>query len=503
MDPLPVASVEEARRLRRGIVLVVVAANFGAALLLFCLLNFLINNPDDDLASSFAQFVVVSVIAFGAGSIIGSWLFRPLERWVEEGRPPTPAEQALAIGGPRLVALLAFGFWVATAVIIGTIEVLDGGPAIEGLRNGGAVFAGGLTATALSYLLVERRARPLVAAVLAGRAPARSRTLGLRPRLLLSWALGSGVPFFAILVGELSAGPDDPRISSATAVFLVCVGLVIGALMTVTVVRSVAEPIDGVRAALAAVQKGDLAVAVPVDDGGEIGRLQAGVNQMVEGLRERQHLADLFGRHVGGDVARQALEQGIRLGGERREAAALFVDLRNSTGLAASTAPEEVVEVLNRFFAVVVETVTAEGGWVNKFEGDGALCVFGAPVSQPDHAARALRAARTLRDRLADAGLSGAIGVSAGEVVAGNVGTEARYEYTVIGDPVNEAARLTEAAKDHDGATLASGAAVDVAGDEAARWEPVAEVHLRGRSAVTRAFAPGRGRPAAPAPASG
>jgi adenylate cyclase len=273
-------------------------------------------------------------------------------------------------------------------------------------------------------------------------------------------------------------------------VFLVAIGLVVGALMTVYVVRSVAEPIAGVRDALAAVERGDLSVAVPVDDGGEIGRLQAGVNQMVEGLRERQRIADLFGRHVGDEVARQALDQEIRLGGECRQASALFVDLRDSTGLAATTPPEQVVEVLNRFFTVVVEAVSAEGGWVNKFEGDGALCVFGAPVGQPDHAARALRAARTLRTRLVDAGLSAAIGVSAGEVVAGNVGTEARYEYTVIGDPVNEAARLTEAAKDHDGATLASDAAIGLAGDEGGAWQPVVEVRLRGRTAVTRAFAP-------------
>ena len=468
----------------------VVAANFVAALLLFCLLNLLNRDPDADLGQAVVVFVVVSSCAFTAGSLIGVRLFRPIEGWVASGRPATPAVEALAVGGPRLVALLAFGFWLLTAVAMAAREVLDGGPGMEAVRNGGSVFAGGLTSTALSYLLVERRARPLVAAVLGGRPPARSRTLGLRPRLLLAWALGSGVPLLAILVGEISAGPSDPRISSATAVFLVGVGLVVGALMTVFVVRSVVEPIDGVRDALGAVEQGDLDVAVAVDDGGEIGRLQAGVNQMVQGLRERQRIADLFGRHVGDEVARQALDRGIRLGGECRDAAALFVDLRDSTGLASSTPPEEVVDVLNRFFTVVVDAVSAEGGWVNKFEGDGALCVFGAPVSHPDHAARALRAARVLRDRLADAGLSAAIGVSAGEVVAGNVGTEARYEYTVIGDPVNEAARLTEAAKDHDGATLASGSAVDGAGEEASHWHLVAEVRLRGRSALTRAFAP-------------
>jgi adenylate cyclase len=91
--------------------------------------------------------------------------------------------------------------------------------------------------------------------------------------------------------------------------------------------------------------------------------------------------------------------------------------------------------------------VAAEGGWVNKFEGDGALCIFGAPVTLDDCALRALRAARVLRQELlvlaaSNPELDAAIGVSAGTVVAGNVGDEQRYEYTVIGTPVNEAARL-------------------------------------------------------------
>jgi adenylate cyclase len=238
------------------------------------------------------------------------------------------------------------------------------------------------------------------------------------------------------------------------------------------------------------VQRGDLATEVAVDDGGEIGELQAGVNQMVDGLRERERLADLFGRHVGSEVARQALDEGVHLGGERRGASALFVDLRDSTALAASAPPEEVVRLLNRFFAEVVDAVTEEGGWVNKFEGDGAMCIFGTPASQPDHAARALRAARRLQASLSSIGVRAAIGVSSGDVVAGNVGSEERYEYTVIGDPVNEASRLTTAAKEHEGHVLASGAAVDASGDEATRWSFECKLPLRGRPSPTRAYVP-------------
>ena len=130
---------------------------------------------------------------------------------------------------------------------------------------------------------------------------------------------------------------------------------------------------------------------------------------------------------------------------------------------------------------------------VNKFEGDAALCVFGAPVPQDDHARRALACARRLRARLdeLDGGLDAAIGVACGTVVAGNVGAEARFEYTVIGDPVNEAARLTELAKQHDQRLLASGDAVDCAGGaEAAHWLLDGEVTLRGRECPTRIAVP-------------
>ena len=147
--------------------------------------------------------------------------------------------------------------------------------------------------------------------------------------------------------------------------------------------------------------------------------------------------------------------------------AVLFVDLVGSTALAARRPPTEVVALLNSFFAIVVEAAERHGGWVNKFEGDAALCVFGAPTATDDAAGDALAAARELRDRLAaelpelDAG----IGVSAGRAVAGNIGAEERFEYTVIGDPVNEAARLCELAKKRPERVLASDAALERAGD--------------------------------------
>jgi adenylate cyclase len=214
---------------------------------------------------------------------------------------------------------------------------------------------------------------------------------------------------------------------------------------------------------------------------------------MVAGLREREQLHDLFGRQVGLDVAREALSRQPSLGGRTQTVSALFVDVVGSTALAEREAPEHVVALLNRFFEIVVSVVDDHGGMVNKFEGDAALCVFGAPIEQGDHAARALAAARDLRARLDAAveGLDAAIGVACGDAVAGYIGAESRFEYTVIGDPVNEASRLTELAKQRPGRILASADAVTCAGDEeGARWEVDGEVTLRGRSSPTRLAVP-------------
>jgi adenylate cyclase len=245
-----------------------------------------------------------------------------------------------------------------------------------------------------------------------------------------------------------------------------------------------------------------------VDDGSEVGQLQAGFNRMAEGLCERERIRDLFGRQVGEDVARAALRDGAGLGGEEREVGALFVDLVGSTAMATAKPPTEVVRVLNRFFQVVVEVTEREGGLVNKFEGDAALCVFGAPVRRDDPAGDALRCARRLAERLArdvpevDVG----IGVSAGTAVAGNVGAEHRFEYTVIGDPVNEAARLCALAKERPERVLASHEALERASaQERAAWSGSEPALLHGRDAPTLLATPrpsAAGRPSRPAAAT-
>jgi class 3 adenylate cyclase len=213
---------------------------------------------------------------------------------------------------------------------------------------------------------------------------------------------------------------------------------------------------------------------------------------MVSGLIERDMVRDLFGRHVGSDVARRAIQQGASLSGDVAEAAVLFIDLVGSTQFAADHSPQEVAQVLNDFFGIVVSEVDQRHGLINKFQGDAVLAIFGVPLPSEEAASEALATARALgakmrRLTMVDFG----IGVSAGSVFAGNIGAENRYEYTVIGDAVNEAARLADIAKTTECRILCSAAAVDrVDMEEHRHWASHGEAVLRGRVQATHLFVP-------------
>lgn len=464
----------------------------------------------------------VAVALYLAIGLPARWLWRERRsravwRWLRDDRAPDGRERVLALREPLRQAAVQAAFWGVGAVLFAGLMV---SVSVEhAVEMALAIVLGGVTTCALTYLLVERLLRPVTARALAGapsvpgvvcragRWPASmwgveqpERPVGpcIEARLITAWVLASGVPLLGLVLLALRAVSgrlenQNPDALAVLVLILAGAGLAAGAVAAVLSARSLADPLGAVRRALARVRAGDLDAQVAVDDASEVGLLQAGFNDMAAGLRERERLRDLFGRHVGEEVARRALAEGVSLGGEVREIAALFIDIVGSTALAATRPPEVVVSQLNRFFTVVIDVVEGHGGWVNKFEGDGALCVFGTPAAQPDMAGQALAAARVLRQRYQEElpELDAGIGVSAGLAVAGNVGSERRLEYTVVGDPVNEAARLCELAKSQPARVLASATILaKTSTDEAARWHLGDETTLRGRSAPTRLATP-------------
>ena len=453
-------------------------------------------------AFNLAVFLGFLFISFTTASYLSLRLLIPVIRWQRRDTLLTDSDPAVtelarvrALKMPYYRTMINVANWLLGSVVF----IVASWPVASKSAPVVAVASGlGATATAIiGYLQSERVLRPVAVAALRGGVPENFRAPGVIQRQVMTWVLSTGVPILAIVLAlvaskfEVLTAPADKL--TTPILLLAIAALIIGLFGTVLVAMSIADPLRQLRWALGEVQRGNYNAHMQIYDASELGLLQAGFNDMVRDLAERQRLRDLFGRYVGEDVARRALERGTELGGQERDVAVLFVDLVGSTQLAATMPAGEVVNLLNDFFRVVVDTVNRHGGFVNKFQGDAALAIFGAPIEHPDACGAALAASRELHDEVLKVlgQTEFGIGVSAGRAIAGHIGALARFEYTVIGDPVNEAARLTELAKLEAGHVLASAIAVSGALDaEALCWDVGEIVELRGRVAPTQLARP-------------
>ena len=382
--------------------------------------------------------------------------------------------------------------WALAAAVMIPLNI-DGGLRVLILLVSAVMF--GATATVCTgFLFTQRALRSLMVAATVDFEHAE-RAPGVRARLILMWTMCSALPGAGIVVLVMLRAngwiiqPDAPI--EVPVLVLALVAVVLGLRAMILVSSSISDPVHEVVDAMAEVERGRLGHVIDVYERSEIGQLQTGFNRMVAGLQERDRLRDLFGRHVGEEVVRRAVEERESVSGDEREVAILFIDLVGSTQLAATREPHEVAAVLNDFFRIVVAEVDKRDGLINKFQGDAALAVFGAPLRIDDPATAALATARALGGELRRLLVDFGIGVSAGPVFAGNIGAENRYEYTVVGDAVNEAARLADRAKNFDSRVLCSSAAIGCA-DEAERrcWGLQGSEMLRGRSRLTQISAP-------------
>jgi adenylate cyclase len=492
-----------ARRVRVLTLAATISANAVGIAVVICFAVWALPQPDgvDSSSALPVNLAVGGAYALLALAIGVVWGRRRVERgpkgfkaWLEDDLTPTPAQQRRVLRAPLRVMFVQIVLWgLATLLFAGLNTIYS---PLLALGIGMTVALGGITTSSAAYVLIELALRPVASRALAAGPIDRRFVPGVAMRWLLAWGLGTGTAIVGIVLVGIVALTDveiDEQALAITMIVLGGVALGFGALVSALAAYATVHPIASIRRGLERVGEGDFSVELAVWDSTEMGLLQSGFNEMVAGLRDRERIRDVFGRQVGHEAARHALAaEKPQLGGQVCEVAVLFVDVIGSTELAASRDPREVVALLNGFFAEVVEAVDAQGGWINKFEGDAALALFGAPTPLPNHAAAALAAARDLDARLRQrvGGLRAAIGVAAGTVVAGHVGAESRFEYTAIGDPVNEAARLTELAKERPIRVLASGAAVAAAGEEAERWALGDSITVRGRAAPTQLASP-------------
>jgi len=207
----------------------------------------------------------------------------------------------------------------------------------------------------------------------------------------------------------------------------------------------------------------------------------------------RDYVTNLFGQHVSPQVVDRLLAAGSTTSSDARQVAVMFVDIRGFTAAARARTPQEVVDRLDAAFAVLVEIVDRNGGIVNKFLGDGFLALFGAPLDDPDAPRRAVTAAREMLAAIerhnvgSDWPLRIGIGLHVGQVVAGNVGSPRRKEYTVIGDTVNLASRIEGLNKEFGSQLLISEAVQQAIGQDADAT-PLGEVPIRGYEQPVRVW---------------
>jgi class 3 adenylate cyclase len=263
--------------------------------------------------------------------------------------------------------------------------------------------------------------------------------------------------------------------------------------LSVVLADAVSAPIVDLRDATRRVAAGDLDVHVPVVSTDDTGELAASFNAMVAGLRERERLRDAFGAFVDPALTERVLAEGTDLRGEEVDVSVLFLDVREFTTFAERAAAHEVVATLNDLYDVVVPVILRHGGHVDKFMGDGLLAVFGAPERHPDHAARAVAAAREVAQlvprRLGDA-LRVGVGVNSGRVVVGTIGGGGRRDFTVIGDAVNTAARVEAATRVTGDDILITESTLRALGDHGGEFEERRHAPLKGKAATVRLYAP-------------
>jgi adenylate cyclase len=286
------------------------------------------------------------------------------------------------------------------------------------------------------------------------------------------------------------------------AVLLIIAGLSLAVTLAGAIritARRITRPVSQLAAAAREIERGNYSVRVASETSDEIGDLGRAFDRMAAGLAERDNMRDVLGKVASNEVVARLLEGGdIELGGEERDVTVMFTDIRNFTALVETLTPDQSLQLLNEFLTVISEVIEAHGGVVDKYLGDGVMALFGAPITRDDDAQRALGCALEIRRRVEALGPTLAkrhlphpqigIGINSSRVIAGNIGSPSRLNYTVLGDGVNLASRLEGLTKRYQVPIVVGHATREKA--RAFVYRELDKVRVRGRTLPERIFEP-------------
>lgn len=439
------------RRLGAKYPRVFVTLELQAAYLITAVTVLLLSHYYHGSLEEFTQLLVITLVLTAITVAIGLVRIQPridvIARWIDGDRGEATTERAwsAAVGLPLALVrdeVIAPSLGVVVPGVIAAVVIFEISPLASIPMLGAGIVAVGYSAI-LHHLMLEIGLRPVLIDMNRAVKPELAREVIVLP---LRWRLLAVLPMINLITGFAVAALSGADSLGVAVLVAIGVATTISLELTLLLTRSVMQPIRDLQQATDEVRHGDLSAAVPVTTGDEIGELAASFNDMVGGLRERERIRQALGTYLDEEVAEHILSDRFREGGEEADVSLLFADVRDFTSFAEGAAAGELVRCLNALFEVVVPVIAAEGGHVDKFEGDGLMAVFGAPQRFPDHADRALRAAIEIDRRVNGAGEGGpfelGIGVNTGRVVAGAVGGAGRLNFSVIGDAVNVAARV-------------------------------------------------------------
>jgi class 3 adenylate cyclase len=408
--------------------------------------------------------MVYMMILPGLGGI------RIIERWAAGHEPDRVKALEAAYAWTRAsVPRVASAKAVVIALQFLAVGAIAGAPGFRLVQYAILGAAAGSAVTAIAvHSFPETAVRPARAALAAG------TDLGDDlPRSRPTFAAWSNVSMLACAFAfALGSAMLTAVIRRTSEVPLLCV--VIAAALTVAFAVPITvgagfspslQPIRDLAAGSERVAAGDYGHRLPVVQDDDLGALAASFNRMQAGLAERQRLQSAFGTYVDPALAARLLQQGDDVfTGERREVTVMFVDIRDFTPFAEANTADDTVARLNALFEIVVPAVVDAGGHVNKFLGDGALAVFGAPNDLANHADAAVNTAVLIHRLVAErfgGELRIGVGINTGKVIAGTIGGGSKLEFTLIGDAVNVAARVEQLTKTTGDAVLLTQRTVD------------------------------------------
>jgi adenylate cyclase len=479
---------------------VICAVFFASILSISLLLSFVIVAFEESSHYVEAAAVTGVAVAMLAYVVIlpGSRGFHLAERWAAGREVDREAALEDTYTWTRAAAVRGLAVWpVITALFVVVVGAIAGASESRLVQYGilGAVM--GMSANLVgAHAFVEGALRPARAA-LAGDTGIGDSLPRSRPTFAawLGLSMLASALAFSVQAAMLGAVVLD-RAGKVPVLFVVigaALMLGLGAPNAVgAIVLPTLRPIRDLAEGTKRVAAGDYSQRLPVVQDDDLGALAASFNRMQAGLAERQRLQAAFGTYVDPALATRLLEQGDEVfTGERREVTMMFVDIRDFTPFAEATPAEEVVARLNALFEIVVPAVVDAGGHVNKFLGDGALAVFGAPNDLADHADAALNAAVLIQRLVAERfgrELRIGIGINTGVVIAGTIGGGGKLEFTLIGDAVNVAARVEQVTKTTGDEILLTQHTVDALDPRRSELIDRGAHPLKGKSAPTQLF---------------